>query len=181
MYLLRSIILYIFLFGISFIGLLSAQNAPMFPIKQDYKYGLMDIEGHIRADIRYDNIGPCINRSYYIFSQNGLMGLLDHSGKEIIAAQYKFMNHACDDLFSVKKEGRWQVINPSNEVVLDSVPGKIQGLGQGYYTYSSLTGIGLLHIQKGKVAPAIYYDIQRIDSAYFIIELVERVYLSFLH
>ena len=87
----------------------------MFPIKQDYKYGLMDLDGSIQTDMQYDNIGSCINRSYYIFSKNGLMGVLDHTGKEIIAAQYTYMNHACEDLFSVKKgEPKMRVLNLSS-------------------------------------------------------------------
>ena len=144
----------------------SAQSSPMFPIKQDFKYGLMDVEGGIQTEMVYDNVGPCINRSYYIFSKDGLMGMLDHSGKEIITAQYTYMNHACEELFSVKKNNKWQVINPLNQVILDDVPGKINALGLGFYTYSTLTGIGLLHINDGKIAPAKYSDIQRIDSAF---------------
>lgn len=96
--------------------LLAAQ--PLFPIKKDKKWGLMNANGRIVQQPVYDAIGEFKQYGYAVMQRSGRIGLLNDQGREIVPPRFDDLKALDSTLISVMENGEWKVINLQGKVVL---------------------------------------------------------------
>ncbi len=140
----------------------------LYPFRSNGLYGLVDSQGNEKIAPTYQYIGVFSEDGYAIVQQHNKLGIIDSMGILRIPCQHQFINHTGKGLFATKQTGDWKIINTQEEIILDSMPGKITFLNDEYLSYSEITGVGLVHIQKGKLIPPIYAAVRLAAANYFI-------------
>ena len=90
-----------------------------FPIKMNKKWGLIDADGKIFLEPKYDAIGEFKKYGYAIMQRNGGVGMLNLKGREVVPPKYDDMKILDSLLVAVKDEGDWQVMNLKGDVILE--------------------------------------------------------------
>ena len=96
--------------------LLAAQ--PLFPVKKDKKWGLMDAGGRLVQQPIYDAIGEFKQYGYAVMQRNGRVGMLDSQGREIVPPRYDDLKALDSMLISVMENNEWKVINLEGRIIL---------------------------------------------------------------
>lgn len=148
-------------------GILQAQQR-LYPVHLQQKWGLIDEKGQLVVDPIYNNIGRFEEDGYAIVEQDSLLGVIDRTGAAVIPCKYVLMDYIGRDLFSVKEEGRWKVVNIKDKLVLDNMAAKIRFLPQGYLSYEELDGIGLAHRDRGVILPAQFNSFEFLSNGWVV-------------
>jgi hypothetical protein len=99
------------------------------------QYGVIDSTFKILIDFKYDNLKsiPCA-LDYLLYAQNGKKGAMDFNGRDLFAEAYEDVVYDIHyeqerDIFKVKKNGKWGVVNFENEILLPFEYDSIKFLG----------------------------------------------------
>lgn len=99
------------------------------------QYGVIDSTFQILVDFKYDNLEsiPCVLQ-YLLYSQNGKKGVMDYSGKDLFKEVYEEVRYDIHyeqerDIFKVKKNSKWGVINFDNKILVPFEYDSIKFLG----------------------------------------------------
>ncbi|MCB0518284.1 MAG: WG repeat-containing protein [Lewinellaceae bacterium] len=95
-----------------------AEAQPLFPIKKNNKWGLMDAEGRLVQQPVYDAIGEFKQYGYAVMQRGGRVGILNSNGQEIVPPKYDDLKALDSTLITVMEEGRWKVVNLQGRVIL---------------------------------------------------------------
>jgi WG containing repeat len=99
------------------------------------KYGVIDSTFQILIDFKYENLEPIPCRlNYLIYSLNGKTGAMDYTGKNLWNEEYAEVRYDIHyeqerDIFKVKKNGKWGVVNFENKTLLPCEYDSIKFLG----------------------------------------------------
>ena len=90
----------------------------LFPVKKGQRWGLIDARGYMQVAPKYDAIGDFERYGYATMQQQGLVGLLNRRGEEIIPARYQDLRIIDSLLVAVLNEEEWRVRNLMGKVIL---------------------------------------------------------------
>lgn len=99
------------------------------------QYGVIDSTFKILIDFKYDNLEsiPCA-LNYLLYTQNGKKGAMDYNGRDLFQEAYEEVRYDIHyeqerDIFKVRKNGKWGVINFENKILLPFEYDSIKFLG----------------------------------------------------
>ena len=99
------------------------------------QYGIIDSTFQILIDFKYDNLEsiPC-ELEYLLYTHNGKKGVMDYAGKDLFNEVYEDVRYDIHyeqerDIFKVKKNGKWGVINFDNKILVPFEYDSIKFLG----------------------------------------------------
>jgi hypothetical protein len=91
----------------------------LLPVKgKSGKYFYLDINGNNLTPEKYEYAG-CFNKGYGVIKENGLFGVIDFSGKEIIEPQFELVSIISENLLSVRKKGLWYFYDKNQILIFD--------------------------------------------------------------
>ena len=156
---------------ILFVGLIQLNTTcfgQLHPVKSNNLWGLINNKGVLVVPFQYEAISEFKESGKAIAQKNGKMGLIDASGRLVIECKYDFLNIIGEDLYYIRQNDHWNVINQREELILKDMVGKIDLLPNGYLSYNEISGKGLAHRDKGIILPPVYQSFELADSAYII-------------
>lgn len=104
----------------NYTGIIQLQDSDFYIVKKENKYGVINHKEQQIVPIAYDNIGGNLFADELVeFSQNEQWGLMNLSGKIMVAPQYERTNYYKDGLIAVKKNGKWGFVDKDNRTVID--------------------------------------------------------------
>lgn len=106
-------------------------SQPLFPIKKDKKWGLMDVDGRIVKQPVYDAIGEFKDFGYAVMQRNGKIGLLNDQGLEVVPPKFEDLKALDSSLVSVMEGAVWKVINLEGRVILQPGYDRVEILKSG--------------------------------------------------
>jgi len=83
---------------------------------------------NVIKDSDFDDVEE-INGGYITLVQNGLKGVINESGVELIPIQYQDLKFAHENYFIAKKDNKYGIVSTSNTVLLDFIYEKISFIG----------------------------------------------------
>ena len=163
-----------FLFSIlSFFSFAQFEATNLLPIKIEQKWGLIDGNGNIVMEPKYDLfgarfggqrlIGSRLSSAYVTVQLDGKIGLVNIRGQEVLAPLFdEVIESYPDSIFTVRNEGKLLVVNAQGETIFDGkyeevVP--ISGI-RNFYIIRENGKYGLLEKGKGYVIPNEYPSLQ---------------------
>ena len=99
----------------------------MYVVKDDTSLKIIDSSLNVVKDGGFEDVSE-INGEYITVISNGLKGVINKEGTELIPVQYEDLKFACDDLFIAKSNGLYGILKANNSVMVD-------------YTYQSISFI----------------------------------------
>ena len=81
-------------------------------------YGLIDKEGRIVVETKYDYLEILENPSYVKASSGSLYGVLDVTGKVIVPIEYDYVGRMCEDIIVVRKDDKYGCFDKDGEMVV---------------------------------------------------------------
>ena len=99
----------------------------MYVVKDDTSLKIIDSSLNVIKDGGFEDVSE-INGEYITVVSNGLKGVINKDGIELIPVQYEDLKFACEDLFIAKSNGLYGILKADNTVALD-------------YTYQSISYI----------------------------------------
>jgi hypothetical protein len=100
--------------------LLGVKNSLL--LKKDDQYGLCDNKGNIIVNTEYKEIkgiGDSYKNGYIVINSEDKYGLIDFTSKVILNAEYENIKQVSgNNIYIVKKDGKWQAINSNKEVLV---------------------------------------------------------------
>ena len=125
----RYIFLLLFL-SISFFSLGQFEGGSLLPVKIDKKCGLIDQNGTLVMEPKYDlfgdrkgsggMVGGTFTSPYVIVQLNKKLGLVNLQGQEVLPPIFdEIVNTFADSVFTVKKDGNLLVVDQSGKTIFD--------------------------------------------------------------
>jgi len=127
-------------------------------IVQDNQYGLLDNDGTVISAPLYDNIQYDHYRKVYHIKKDALTGLYIESTKKKTAIEYQQVYSDGTRFITVKKNGRYGIINYVLEQVLPCEYDKIDIMGSSGHLRAVQNGFTGLFNDKGKEIIPVRYD-----------------------
>ncbi len=127
-------------------------------IVQNNQYGLLDTDGSVIAAPEYGNIQFDHYRKVYHIKKDTLTGLYLESTKKKTAIEYEQVYSDGMRFITVKKNGRYGIINYQLEQVMPCVYDKIDIMGSSGYLRAVQNGKTGLFNDKGKMIIPLLYD-----------------------
>ena len=93
-------------------------NNNMYVVEDEEGMKIIDSALNVVKDSGFDNVVE-INGEYIITEVNGLKGVINEHGIELIPNQYEDLKFACEKYFIAKNNGLFGIISSENIVVLD--------------------------------------------------------------
>ena len=144
---------------------LSAQK--YFPIKVNKKWGLIDAEGNIELEPVYDAIGEFKQFGFAVMQRNGLVGLLNQSGREVVPPKFEDLKVLNRELVAVMDQGQWMVIDLNGNIILQKGYEQLEVWEDKYLAYRSQNKWGIVQKDGRQITAAQFDEIQLEDSRYF--------------
>ena len=138
-------------------AMLEAQ--PLFPVKKDKKWGLMNAEGKLVQQPVYDAIGEFKQFGYAVMQRQGKVGLLNAQGREIVPPRYGDLKTLDSTLVSVMENGAWSVINLSGKTILKPGFERVELLTAGWLAFMQDKKWGIVDAGGKIIAPPKYDEI----------------------
>lgn len=95
---------------------------------KEFEEKINDLQKYLtwKVEPKYKNIrlaeDSIANKSYYLVNDFGKWGIMDFSGKELVAPSFEDFSDISDGKLIAKKGGKWGVINPQNgNTILDFI------------------------------------------------------------
>lgn len=146
--------------------LLSGQ--PLFPVKKDKKWGLMNAEGQIVLQPVYDAIGEFKQFGYAVMQRNGKVGMLSNRGKEIVPPRYHDLKALDSTLISVLDGKEWKVINLAGKVILQTGYERVEVMKSGdnsvHLAFMVNKKWGIVDVQGRVIAVPRYDEVSLLDN-----------------
>ena len=125
----RYTFLFLFL-SISFLSLAQFEGSNLLPVKIDQKWGLIDQNGTLVMEPKYDlfgdrkgaggMVGGTFTPPYVIVQLDNQLGLIDLQGQEILPPIFdEIVNTFVDSVFTVKKDGNLLVVDEKGQTIFD--------------------------------------------------------------
>jgi hypothetical protein len=124
-----------FLFLLPLLLAVQLEAQPLFPVKKNKKWGLMNTEGRLVQQPVYDAIGEFKQFGYAVMQQQGRVGMLNSQGREIVPPRYVDLKALDSTLISVMENGDWKVINLEGKVILKPGYERVEVLTAGYLAF----------------------------------------------
>lgn len=141
----------------------------LYPVHIDKKWGMMDIKGNLVVEPYYQAIGVFQEGQYAIAEKEGLLGVLDTTGRLVIPCQYTLMDYVGRGLFSVKTATtNWRIINIEERLILDDMAASIEFLEDPFLSYEEITGLGLAHLKKGVLLPPKFSKFKFLNNTFIV-------------
>ena len=90
----------------------------MYVVKDDSGLKIINNSLNVIKDSGFDSVTE-INGDYITIELNGLKGVINSAGIELIPMQYEDLKFACDKYFIAKTNGNYGIISTENIVVID--------------------------------------------------------------
>lgn len=145
--------LYCFFFVLSLVVQVQAQ---LFPVQVNQQWGLINKQGKLVVRTNYEHISRLEQNAYYLVQQDGKLGALDKKGKLQLPCNYENLSYLGQNLFMAKSIHGWQIVNESGGILFDSLDSNVELLKEGFFTYQYQGGVGLAHVNTGKLLPPVY-------------------------
>jgi hypothetical protein len=147
---------------------LIAQNEVLVPFKSDNHWGFIDKNGKIQIEAKFDFVAQFDTLGFTMVEIDRKAGIINKKGETIIPVAYELVKVLNNDIFMVKENGKWDLRNPSNELIIENVGGNVKLLTNGYFAFEKIDGFGLGHIRKGILSDALYTDLEICSDTNFI-------------
>ncbi|SEW51166.1 WG repeat-containing protein [Chitinophaga arvensicola] len=149
-------------------------------------YGLIDEDGKIVADFRYDDIrenesnpGP-----YFEVTEKGKTGILREDGKVILPAAYEGDITAYADCFIVQVDGNYTLLDTTGKQLLNKAYSEITPMGTAFERSASLPLFklkqkalyGFYNPANGKIVEPAFFEIERTSVTSPATDLLEVSY-----
>lgn len=159
----KTIVLTCFLCFLSFLTM--AQQA--FPVKVNQQWGLMDEQGELIVQPRYQSIGNFKKFGYAIMQRNDGVGVINRFGREVIRPEYDDLKVLDSTLFAVKTAGDWMVINLDKKVILEKGYERVKIWDNQFLGYRQDNKWGVKTIEGDLVFAPQYPDLNYLPTGYF--------------
>ncbi|MEL6941884.1 MAG: WG repeat-containing protein, partial [Bacteroidota bacterium] len=103
----------------------------LLPIKQNEKWGLIDLQGNIQLNPKYDAISTFDDYGYANVQINDQVGLINTNGYEILLPIYDDVSVIGKRFFAVLKNSKWQLINARKQVIFEDYEDVVLWEGDG--------------------------------------------------
>ncbi len=159
---------YILLTTLTFLTSFSyGQDTPLYPIKQDARWGVINEKGEIIVQPLYDAIGHFKQYGYAVVQKNGKTGLLNTSGQFVFQPQYDDVRIVNQDLFGILENKQWTLRNKRNKIILDGYD-DLDVLSDSYVIFWRDGRCGLVYKNGEVIIPAQFERIKKVkDKPYF--------------
>lgn len=159
-----------FLFGNQYI------IGQVFPVKQGQKWGLIDDKGNVFLPPTYDAVGKIDAFGYSIIQQGVYIGLIDKNGNVVFQPQFQDLNVIDSDLFAVKRNHKWTIIDKNQKIILNQKYSKIELLENGSFIRFLWQGkYGLVNRNGQTIATTEYESIIPSENNSFFIKKNNKV------
>ena len=92
----------------------------------------MDSNGQVIVEPKYEAIGEFKKYGYSIMQRNGMVGLLNQQGQEVVLPQYEDIKVLDSLLIAVMDLEEWMVINLKGQVILEKGYERVQVWDGGF-------------------------------------------------
>lgn len=99
------------------------------------QFGLIDTTFNVLIQFEYENLEAIqCNLNYLIYIQNGKLGAMDYSSKDLLSKEYEEVRYSIHyeqerDIFQVKDNGKWGIVNFENKTLVPCEYDSIRFLG----------------------------------------------------
>ncbi|MEY3369328.1 MAG: hypothetical protein RI973_2483, partial [Bacteroidota bacterium] len=108
---------------------------PLYPVKKDKKWGLINNDGHIVLQAQYDAIGEFDTLGYAILQMQGKSGLIDSDGKVLLSPQFQALRVLKRNLFVVMEDYQWKLLDHNGQELLPFSFYEIDTLAKDFYQF----------------------------------------------
>ncbi len=112
--------------------------------KYQLKEGLIDTNGNIILEPKFDEISGYYQNGYMRVRNNGKTGIIDEKGEIIIPIEYDDISDFKNSVFLAKKNKKWGMINEKNNIVIPIEYNKIRFFSEGLALISLKGKIGYI-------------------------------------
>lgn len=154
---------------------LSIQAQTLYPVKIEKKWGLINAEGQLEVDPIYEVIGEFDRYGYAVMQKNGMVGLIDRSGRELIPARYKELKVLDSTFVAVVENTEWKVTDHYGQTVVPEGYEEIEVWNRSFIAFKKNNRWGVVR-QNGEVLVQPAYDEVLLEpDRYFIIRQGEYI------
>ena len=140
-------------------------------VKKDQKVGLVNSKGQAIIKVVYKDIKPLKEGSkneYIIVDENDKLGVISTSGTVVLEPKYEEIKYVYStDMYAVKEENKWKIIDKSGEKVLDGFDDFIHVKGENVIIKKS-DKFGIVTTSGEEKIKAEYEDLSYAFSVYYI-------------
>ncbi|MCB0663097.1 MAG: WG repeat-containing protein, partial [Saprospiraceae bacterium] len=147
----------------------------LFPVKVNKKWGLINQEGKLVTQTEYDAIGEFKASGLAIMQKKGKVGVLDLKAQEVVPASYEDIKVLSPDLFSVKQNAIWKVINLAGDTIVQSGYDHVEVWFEDFLGYMIHGKWGMVSAKGAPLAAPIYDKIFSEDGYFFKTEIDGKV------
>lgn len=140
-------------------ALVQAQDL-LYPVHINGQWGFMDQTGQVVVKARYDQVGRYVKEDYAYVQRDQLLGAIDRNGREVLPCRYNHVNYLGQDLFVVTDAQGCRLIDKTGRVVMDSLSANLTLLSNGFISYETPQGLGVLHVRHGNLVQPQYHQVQ---------------------
>ena len=131
-----------------------------FPVKISNRWGLINGEGKLVIQARYEAIGDFKLYGYAVMQREGKVGMLDRQGREVVAPQYEDLRVLDSLLVAVMDQGQWMVVNLQGRIILPKGYDRLLVWEGGYLAYRQNQKWGVVNREGRSMVPAQYDEVQ---------------------
>ncbi len=103
-------------------AIIEHENGNFYLVKNNEKWGYVNLKEQISMPVKYDNIQYFDSQDFLIVSETLndriKMGILNKNGIEILPCQYDFIRDATENIFTLKKDGKWGYADISGNIIV---------------------------------------------------------------
>ncbi|MBX9850781.1 MAG: WG repeat-containing protein [Cytophagaceae bacterium] len=147
--------------------LLHAQSPKLLPVKVNYKWGYVDMNGKIIMPPRYDYAEEFKNMHYAMVEIKGKKGLIDTNGKEILPPNFTNIEPFDEHTIKIAEDSLWGLRKITGEVLCPVIYSRIEISDSTHYLISNKNAWGMMDTS-GKIIIPVQYDTIRIEGKYII-------------
>ncbi len=147
--------------SLAFCYALTSYSQAYFPVKIQNRWGLIDSEGHLVVEPRYEAIGSFKQFGYAVMQRGGRVGLMNQNGEEVVSPAYDDLKVLDSVLVAVLEDRQWKVIDLDGNTILDRGYERVVVWEEGgYLSYRRAGKWGLVDKSGREIAPPVYEDIR---------------------
>lgn len=144
-------------------------------VKKDGKVGLVNEKGQTIVNTEYKDIQTLkegYKNEYIIINDNNQYGIISTTGTVIVEPKYenvKYLNNS--EMFAVKEEGTWKLINKDNEILIDGGYDNIIEVKGENVVVEKDGKYGVVTTKNEEKIPVEYEEIKYTFSIYYIAKI----------
>ena len=143
-------------------------NDGMLMMKQDGKWGVIDVTGKVLAQPQYDE-GQYPQEGFAAVAKSGKWGFVDKAGRVVAPLQYDEAGNFFEGMAGVKLNGKWGFIDKTGRMVIPAVYDDATAFSEGLVAVTVNGKTGFIDKTGKMVIPAVYDagDLKYEDAYYF--------------